>query len=356
MKEEYAAALTEAAAKAADATGLPALEVRYTFVYECDFLHQGKLFARSGACYPGPRELLLGEYPRDSVLGHSGTKTISVRSLLADIAARPPNSSGLNDFGGFAVVVDGRETATADFDGVLPGSMGFCLQRCRVKPEELGPFTDWQAMRMHGGDAERTTQYFARKGEEEQTMARRSFHAGGETVSFDYLRWLVRERLLEGVRIAHVVLYAWKDYLNPFVDALLQQRYDLRNDPTGVLGGLTKKLALNVIYGFYGIENSNFPVTKVQTEKTLSRERDKVELTQICLLGATEKEGKAPELLYAASSKRPRAKITNANQWPAAILSSSRVVFFGLVLKLLRYLEPGMAEICYMGEWTAAEG
>jgi hypothetical protein len=69
---------------------------------------------------------------------------------------------------------------------------------------------------------------------------------------------------------------------------------------------------------------------------------------QLCLLGATE--GKKPQFVYAVTSKKEEAPTMNVNQIPADILSTSRVVFFGLVLKLLRYLDPAKAEICYIGK------
>ena len=60
--------------------------------------------------------------------------------------------------------------------------------------------------------------------------------------------------------------------------------------------------------------------------------------------------GRAPDCLFAFTYRDSGARIRNVVQMAATILSASRVVFLTLVLKLIRYADPGRMEICYMGE------
>ena len=59
---------------------------------------------------------------------------------------------------------------------------------------------------------------------------------------------------------------------------------------------------------------------------------------------------RVPDCLFAFTYRDREARIRNVVQMAATILSASRVTFLSLVLKLIRYADPGKMEICYMGE------
>jgi hypothetical protein len=96
------------------------------------------------------------------------------------------------------------------------------------------------------------------------------------------------------------------------------------------------------------MQATNFSSTTVCSEKELASARCKKEnIVQLTLLGATAPEVGYPELLYALTRRRPEAKIRNVLQMSACILSSSRVVFLGLLRRLAQLLDPRKAQLCY---------
>jgi hypothetical protein len=68
------------------------------------------------------------------------------------------------------------------------------------------------------------------------------------------------------------------------------------------------------------------------------------------LLGVVDRQDKAPELLYSTTFSQPHARIVNQIQLSACVLSSSKSVFFGKVLTILRVTDPAKCEICYLGK------
>ena len=226
----------------------------YDVVHECDLFHGGsvpdpKRWGGEGnkaiGGYPGSlRSFLRRFYKEDSVLG-LGTTRLSQEQLVKKIVENPPNSDGENDFGGFVVLTGGKETRTGD---ILEGQFGFCHQRTTLSPAQLGPFTRWQATELYGSDAAAAKKLKTLCGQP-GTLSRTSFHAGGETLSLEYFRWLIRERGLEGYKIRHFIFYRHKKYLSKYLRWLLQRRYDLRKEKNSDLMRNLLKLLCN---GFYG--------------------------------------------------------------------------------------------------------
>jgi hypothetical protein len=112
----------------------------------------------------------------------------------------------------------------------------------------------------------------------------------------------------------------------------------------------------NGIYGFCSIESTNYTNTRIMSERYLHENKAKRDLLlsenlqQLTLLGATLEPGKRPNLVYALTFKQPSSEIRNILQVSATILSSSRCVFLGKILTLLRCFDPRKLEICYTGE------
>jgi hypothetical protein len=357
LKRSYAAAMT-----AVDPSNLV---VMYDAVHECDFMHRGQPLltlgdeggggeGKTGTVFLGPRELLLSKHGEDALLGFGSLSGFDnqedfVRKMLeAGVNAEPGN-----DFGGFVVVAGGRETLTGD--GVLPKQFGFCHQRCRLTPDQLGDFTRMQAIMMHGPkEADKELhRLLANLG----TLAKTGFHEGGELLTLDYARFLVRERGLKDFRVLHVMLYKTRHYLTQFFEMLLQLRHELLKVPNSELSRLLLKLAGNSVYGFGAIEGRNFPRTRIVSESYLKRMKwgDRLSLTgpdvyQVTLMGAVQKPGKRPDLLYAVTSHRPDERISNTIQMSANILGQSRVIFLSKLLFMLRCFDPRKVEVAYHGE------
>jgi len=311
--------------------------------------------ARPGPCsqaarYPTVREFLAAQHPVDSVLGLDRNK-FTQEELVNWIMAAGRNSDPGVDLGGFVTLAGGRETRTGD--GVLPGSFGFCHQRCRLEPELFGNFTRLQADLREGAN-DLGEELLAKMAGNQQTLSRTSFHRGGETISLDYFRFLVRERGLDDYDIKHLVFYRHKHYLSPFVKDMLQRRYDLRKEPGSDLMRNLLKLVLNGFYGFCSLEASNFSRTRLVTESTLaSRGFGRIGIYDprnfsVTLVGALDRGPRmTPNLLYAVSSHRPEAAIFNVLQVSGTILGESRNIFMSLILELLRSLDPRKVEIAY---------
>ena len=121
-------------------------------------------------------------------------------------------------------------------DGVLPRSFGFCHQRSRVLPHEVGSFTRLQAKKYSRGNARLATEELEKLGVNERTHVRTSFSPDKvEVLSLDYFRFLCLERGLCQFRVKHFVWYRMKHYLDPFVAGMLQRRYDLPKVPESQL-------------------------------------------------------------------------------------------------------------------------
>ena len=121
------------------------------------------------------------------------------------------------------------------------------------------------------------------------------------------------------------------------------------------------------LYGFCAVESSNFPRTRIVSEHYMARCKNKTgdeprrpgakrrqgllsaDVREVSLLGVLERGQKQhPSLLYSVTRDQPNADIFNVVQLSVQILSSSRCLFFGKILALLRYFDPGKMELCYM--------
>jgi hypothetical protein len=58
-----------------------------------------------------------------------------------------------------------------------------------------------------------------------------------------------------------------------------------------------------------------------------------------------EQTPQPPELLYAVTSHRPRAKTVNILQWSGSILGQSKNLLFGKLLVFLRFFRPDSLEV-----------
>ena len=188
----------------------------------------GKRLAKHDAWhrYKSIRDYLEAEHPYDSCLGIK-EKRFTQSELVAKIMDTPYNSEG-GEFAGFCVIVGGREAEDLD-DGVPAGAFGFCHQRSVVRESEIGEFTKLQVRLMHPGNPKAQAKLLKELGSRKRTVVRNSFPAeGGELISLDYLRFLIRHRGFHGFKVLHFVFYRGKQFTSTWIDDLIQQRHTLR--------------------------------------------------------------------------------------------------------------------------------
>ena len=194
--------------------------------------------------YKSARDYLATEHPVDSLLGTRYT-SFTQESLVNLIMSKPANSENTqDDFGGFVVVAGGEEGDAQDT--ILKGQFGFCHQRCKVDPKDVGQFTKFQSVLQHGGDRKASTETLRRLAAIPGTMSKQSVHQdeAAECYSLDMFRFLVKERKFHSYRIKHFILFKNKHYLSPFLTSLLQRRWDLRKqkNPSALLSSTLKLL------------------------------------------------------------------------------------------------------------------
>ena len=214
----------------------PSVRVEYFVMTACDLLHRRADPGRYGVEIPAAS----APEGRRKTSGVPGVDAL--RSRMTEIAGRKawiggklapsltPDqvlakiTSGDSDLGGFALIRGGKETAN---DLQHPRMQGFCHQRS--PPGKVGSFTRWQSVQLGltRGNASKAAQELRAKEEMPQTYVATGFHDRGELVSLDYLAFLCRERKLADFTLQHLVLYEERDYLSPFINDLLQRRWDL---------------------------------------------------------------------------------------------------------------------------------
>jgi hypothetical protein len=230
-KVAYARRLSEAAS----GCGVR-LTFEYRSVYECEVFH--------GDQRASLRKLLAEQYPEQSVLGFGRTR-ITQAQLVRLIVDSPPNSEGF-PVGGFVVLRGGEERGCPDDDFPVE-SMGFCMQRCAAGEDCVGQFTRSQALALCGGDEEARDSLLRKEFNKTQTMTRRSFRSGAETLGLEYFRWLVLHRGLANFEIRHFLYYRHAPFLTPWLVNMLQKRREL---PAGA--ELESNLLKLILNGFYG--------------------------------------------------------------------------------------------------------
>ena len=327
------------------------LLVSYRTWSECQLFHRDSVVSRvDGKRYKNVRTLLKKVHHAQAVLGIWPRK-LTLESILKKLLMSDEEKKARrSDFSGFVVLHNGSEQAK---DNAAFQSVGFCLQRVNPKVEELGSFTHHQqAMELehHGGSRQGFVTLEDRCKSSKQTMTKSGFHSEGETLSASYLRFLVRDRKLEGYTISHFVFVRERDFLTPFIDGLLQKRHEIKRSGGGSLESDSVKLLLNSNFGFSAMSPANHSRTTIYTEDSLSKASNREAVRQalsISLLGCVRRPGKPPQLLYSLTRRMPQARVQNLIQTAAMILSRSREIFFSKLALLLNLLRNDSCQLLY---------
>ena len=338
---------------------VPGLEITYTTYNECDFFHSNGYEFNGDCTFSSPRAYLedkrIEAVFKPSWLDNNFTEQFLLNKIL-----------GTNECdGGFVVIKKGAKETKEDF---VANQFGFCLQRNCADLEELGSHTYDMAKDMvrqnifrKDGDSDieydkklcqATESLLLSRLKQPLTYTRKSFK-NDQCLPVKYFKWLVRNRSLGDIEILHYVHYENRDYAYEFIYSLLQMRHDINQKfkLTGekdTLGSYNLKLLANAMYGFTMMEMPNYFKYTYALEENL-RHHHKIDQSKINLLSVVKakKSGK-PSFLYQLKYKLTDSLISNTLQVGATILGNSRVIFYDHIYKLLSFLDPRKAELCYM--------
>lgn len=348
LNRAYARAMTEGLQK----HGYK-ITISYKVFSECEFFHGAVL---DGTTETDLHKALSMYFPQQSLLKPKWLCDHQI--TIAEIWRRMISSTDLD--GSFVVIKQG---AYESKDDVISHLFGFCLQRDRPNPEDLGPFARKLAEKIIraklsriSGESEKgfidrlnaqVTKYLAMRCEGPFTSLRKSFSVGDVCLSVQNLKWLIKYRNLKDVHIIHLIYYEERLWLTEFMRTCLQARHDLiaKGEKNSLRSSVLKIIA-NAYYGKLLLENSRYHSYTYTTGKSLLKNKRRINALDLTLMGAEKRNGKV-DLIYMMRHSRENARIENSIQVGASILSNSRDIFYTHIYNLLDVLDPAKAEFSY---------
>ena len=294
--------------------------------------------ALPAAGFSFPRLLLKRKYADKAVLGIK-RKCYTQNQLVKMLKAAGTCADG-SSTGGF-LVLEGGELEPKD------PYLGYCVQRCPLKESDVGEFTRWQCHVMAKGDKVAAAKILAKYCREDQTQMRNSFQSPSETVSVEYFLFLLVQKGLKNFKIRHFIHYSCGKHLSPWFEHMLQHRHHLKRTGGSVLEGTVAKLAGNSYFGQSGMQASRFCNTTVVSEEWLSRSESFSDYIHLTLLGAKQMKKGPPQLLYALTKRRDKAKNRNLAQIAGTILGSSKAHFLTVLSRLDFLLDREKTQLLY---------
>ena len=210
----------------------------YHVIYECELVHGIPVpsILQPGKTFFSAQELLAEEMPDDFYLPPPPTKKIyNKETLISDIAC------GKVD--GFVTLRGGRE---ARQEPTVCNNFGFCVQNYAPQPSELSRHTKNQIASYYGLKTEKEVDNFLLK-QAPRTLNSTTFHSE-ETISTNYLRWLMQERDFVDFQITHFLWYKFGHQSRRFIEPLLQLRHEMKKEGN-LPAAEVLKLILNGAYG-----------------------------------------------------------------------------------------------------------
>jgi len=210
----------------------------YHVIYECELVHGIPVpsILQPGKTFFSAQELLAEEMPEDFYLPPPSTKKLyNKETLIEDIA------SGKVD--GFVTLRGGRE---ARQEPPVCNNFGFCVQNYAPQPSELSQHTKKQIASYYGLKTDEEIDNFLLK-QAPRTLNSTTFHSE-ETISTNYLRWLMQERDFVDFEITHFLWYKFGHQSRRFIEPLLQLRHEMKKEGN-LPAAEVLKLILNGAYG-----------------------------------------------------------------------------------------------------------
>ena len=210
----------------------------YHVIYECELVHgipiPSLLHPESGKTYYSAQELLTEEMRDSFYLPPPNKLYFDKETLTSEIAA------GRID--GFVTLRGGREGRE---EPVASKNFGFCVQNYAPAPHELSEHTKAQIAEYYSLEKEAVDNYLLKQSA--RTLNSTTFHSE-ETVSTNYLRWLMQERDFKDFEITHFLWYKFGHQSRRFIEPLLQLRHEMKKQGN-LPAAEVLKLILNGAYG-----------------------------------------------------------------------------------------------------------
>ena len=213
----------------------------YHMSYSCDWVHgkpvKSLVDPTSDKTYFNIHELLAAERAEDFYQPPpSHQDFLHKHTLVRDIMA--------DKIDGFVTIRGGRENrsqAAAD----ASTHFGFCVQNYAPRPEELSNYTRRQMSEFNGIDLNQVDTVI--KKQPPRTLNSTTFH-DEETISTNYLKWLIRERNFVDFEITHFLWYKFGSHTRDFIEPLLQLRHEMKKRGNLAAAEILKLL----VNGHYG--------------------------------------------------------------------------------------------------------
>jgi hypothetical protein len=142
---------------------------------------------------------------------------------------------------GFITISGGRENRPPD----ASSHFGFCVQNYAPTPEQVSPFTKQQMSEFNGISLEEVDELIAKQ--PPRTLNSTTFHQE-ETISTNYLKWLIKERNFVDFDITHFLWFKFGSHTRDFIEPLLQLRHEMKK-----MGNLAAAEILKLLVnGHYG--------------------------------------------------------------------------------------------------------
>jgi hypothetical protein len=212
----------------------------YHVVYECEVKHGipvPSLLRPASKSYYSAQELMAEEFADTFYLPPPRSKVIyNKEQLVTDIA------EGKVD--GFVTLRGGRE---ARQEPVVSRHFGFCVQNYAPQPCELSEHTKRQIAEYYKLSQENGEVDKFLLNQPARTLNSTTFHSE-ETISTNYLRWLMQERDFCDFEVTHFMWYKFGHQSRRFIEPLLQLRHEMKKQGN-LPAAEVLKLILNGAYG-----------------------------------------------------------------------------------------------------------
>lgn len=211
----------------------------YHVSYSCDWTHGKpvKSFVTPEKTYFNIHELLLTEKKEEFYQPPPSQQFfLNKDTLIRDIMK--------GTISGFVTIRGGRENRPhAEKDA--SSHFGFCVQNYAPLPEQVSDFTKRQMSEFNGIDLPQVDEVL--KKQPARTLNSTTFH-GEETISTNYLKWLIAERNFVDFEVTHFLWYKFGSHTRQFIEPLLQLRHEMKKKGNLAAAEILKLL----VNGHYG--------------------------------------------------------------------------------------------------------
>lgn len=342
---------------------------KYNILYECEFFHGSLNLKLNNCTYNSLKKAVTSQ--TDHIYSSRYNIIYNVEKLLRGIMDGSKT--------GFITIIGGEEKKKDDATDYF----GFCVQSYTPKVHEISELTKDQLKHFKNLHTEDELKTFLEKKQIGLTLNSCTFHSE-ETISTDYLKWLISNRGFWNFTVTHFLEYKFVTHSKAFLEPLLQERHSakLRRDH---VSAECLKLICNGSYGYNALESSNYNSCRLITATNLKRNQTTIagflSLDRVQLIGIveTKKKNKAKkqtnefedleaiedendeaecdentdeiknfDFLYSVIVSGKNRAINNSLPKAVSILSNSKTLFLDHIQTLLSSLDPRLAELCYI--------